>query len=371
MSVRGGAKAGRTSYKRRMRRFASVTTSAALALTLVACGGSSDPQSSASSSAAAAEGQTSYPLTIKTPWGETTLDKRPERIAAIGWSDYQLITALGVAPIAAPQSTVNNEVWVDKALQDKVELKFGTKGSGNDAVPPLEQIAAARPDLLLYSGRDLASNWSQVSQIAPIVASTTEADVSTPNWRERLRQVAIAVDRKDRGERAISDVDKHFDEVKKAHPEFAGKTVTFAVYYGPNVGLRYFSGAGSDTAKLLSSMGFKASPNADQFTGRNLMVSSEQMGLLDSDVLLVSDNSNGSIGALTDSAAFKSLPVVADGRAVVITNNATGTQPDISYTVNGQKKPGNLPWALAQPGPQSTPWASDQLAPIVAEVLAK
>ncbi|WP_256465234.1 ABC transporter substrate-binding protein [Tsukamurella sp. PLM1] len=183
--------------------------------------------------------------------------------------------------------------------------------------------------------------------------------------------MARAVDRADRAEQVIAGVDAHFEGVKKKYPQFAGKRVTFAVYYGPSVGLRFFSGAGSDTEKLLGAMGFAPSPNAEKFVGRGTTVAAEQMSLLDADVLVISDNSNGAIGALTDTAAFKSLPVVAAGQSVVITNNATHTPPDISYAVNGEKKPGNLPWALAQPGPQSTPWAADQVAPVIAAALAK
>ncbi|WP_256465233.1 ABC transporter substrate-binding protein [Tsukamurella sp. PLM1] len=98
----------------------------------------------------------------------------------MGWTDFQLITSLGIAPVAAPQSAVANEVWTDPALTRNLDLKFGSKGTGNDAMPPLEEIAATRPDLLLYSGRDLSKLFGQVSPIAPVVASTTRR---TPSHR--------------------------------------------------------------------------------------------------------------------------------------------------------------------------------------------
>lgn len=353
-------------------RVAAAMTGVLLAAALAACGGPAADEGSPSSGAASSgEGSTEYPLTLTSPWGETVLSKRPDRVAAVGWADFQLATSIGLAPVAAPQSAVANEVWTDPALTQRLQLRFGTKGNTPDALPPLEEIAATKPDLLLWSGRDMATLWGQVSPIAPVVASATVEDSAKPDWRLRLRQVAKAVDRADRAEKVIAGVDTHFAGIKQKYPEFAGKRVTFAVYYGPSVGLRFFSGAGSDTEKLLRAMGFAASPNAETFVGRNTIVAAEQMSLLDSDVLVVSDNSNGAIAALIDTPSFKSLPVVAMGRSVVITNNATHTPPDISYTVNREKKPGNLPWALAQPGPQSTPWAADQVAPVIAGVLKK
>ncbi len=360
--------AGRAKWARRL---ATVTAGTMLAVATTACGPADDGAAPSSGAAQAGEGSTAYPLTLTNPWGETVLKQRPDRVAAVGWADYQLATSIGIAPVVAPASSVANEVWTDEALTQRLQVRFGTKGNGSDAVPPLEEIAAARPDLVLWSGRDLGSLWGQVSPIAPVVASVSQEDVTRPDWRQRLRQVARAVDRKDRAEKVIAGVDEHFAGIKKTYPQFAGKKVTFAVYYGPTVGLRFFSGAGSDTEKLLGAMGFAPSPNAGTFVGRNTVVAAEQMGLLDSDVLVISDNSNGAIAALTDSPAYRSLPVVADGRSVVITNNATRATPDISYTVNGVQKPGNLPWALAQPGPQSTPWAADQVAPVIAGVLAK
>lgn len=63
----------------------------------------------------AAEGTVSYPMTLDSPFGSTTLTERPDRIAVISPStvDTDALVALGVTPVMAAD-TVELEPWIPK-----------------------------------------------------------------------------------------------------------------------------------------------------------------------------------------------------------------------------------------------------------------
>lgn len=70
----------------------------------------------------AAEQTTSYPLTLESPFGETVLPERPERIAAVAPTaiDTELLLALGVTPILT-SSLVSEGGYLDDHGQQKLK----------------------------------------------------------------------------------------------------------------------------------------------------------------------------------------------------------------------------------------------------------
>ena len=124
-----------------------VRTGAALAaasLTLTACStgpagedesspsSSSGESSSASSGSGSAdssgegsgdEGAATFPVTIEHALGKTTIEKEPTRIATLGWSDHDIVAALGVKPVGAPEITWGGNAnkstdWFDKKANE-------------------------------------------------------------------------------------------------------------------------------------------------------------------------------------------------------------------------------------------------------------
>ena len=47
----------------------------------------------------------SFPVTIPHAFGETTIEKLPERIVTWGWGNHDALLSLGVVPVAQPFST--------------------------------------------------------------------------------------------------------------------------------------------------------------------------------------------------------------------------------------------------------------------------
>ena len=44
-----------------------------------------------------------FPVTLKHVYGETVIEKKPERIVTIGWTTQDAVMALGEVPVAIPE----------------------------------------------------------------------------------------------------------------------------------------------------------------------------------------------------------------------------------------------------------------------------
>ncbi|MDO4920143.1 ABC transporter substrate-binding protein [Kocuria sp.] len=363
-----------TSFRRRL--VPAVASGITLALVLGGCGssdsGSGTADSSASESASSllpqAEGTTQYPLTLGSPWGETTLEKRPERVAVLT-ADYdsEYLSMLGTIPVFAPDD-VYDMVWMKNAFPQKVEtLQEVPWGE-----PPYEAVAASRPDVIVATFNTDKAQYDRLKSIAPVVSvgGSGGREDQGETWRDRMLRVGEALDLRSAAERKITEHDEQLASLRAAHPEFTGRTVTYGVYYDTENGLNFNNAAGSNSERIFFDMGFEKNPNGEKFAD-DQKVSNEQLPLLDADVMLLADNSARQAGekstlrTITDLQLFKNLPVVQDGRTVVYQNGVD------SYTVNGSTHDGNFAWALSESGPLAEQWAAQELAPYLSEAVQK
>ena len=92
---------------RRSRIIGLIGAALAAALLVSGCSASAENSKTASTPGSegnalpAAEGTTTYPLTLESPYGTSILEKRPERVAAIvpNAVDTEMLLALGVKPV--------------------------------------------------------------------------------------------------------------------------------------------------------------------------------------------------------------------------------------------------------------------------------
>lgn len=364
----------RTTSRRRLPRLAVALT--AVALALAGCSGSGDGDASAGADATQSgstsaggtsmpegEGSTEYPLTVETAWGESTLEERPDRVAAVSPTarDVELLAMLGVTPVIAPES-VERSVWTLDAVPGEIETMFVESDAG---LTPAEEIAAADPDLIIAFGKNLTDEYETLSTIAPVVAATSEEDAESADWRAELRAIGAALDLEEAAEEAISEHEAWFEQARADNPQFEGLTSTYLVQYAAEYGLAYFSTPGSDAEQLFLDLGFAPNPLAEEFAADDT-VSSELLSMVDADVLLVANNTNDEAELeklLTGNQLFQNLEVVQDDHYAII----NGT--DEGYEFNGEEHEGNLAWALASAGPLGKQWAAEQLIPILADTI--
>jgi iron complex transport system substrate-binding protein len=217
-------------------------------------------------------------------FGDVTVQEKPERVVALGWSDAETALALGVQPVGASD-------W----------LAFGGNGVGPWAeglydTPPTilgtteinyEQVAALRPDLILNTRSDGNQDvHDKLSQIAPVIAPPPGIVSYGTTWQQQMTMVSTALGLADEGARKISEVEAAFDSAAAAHPEFDGTQVGLGAYFGNQYGAYV---QGDSRVGFMTELGFKNKPEIDALGTGNFYVdvSAERLDLLSADLTVV------------------------------------------------------------------------------------
>ncbi|MFF9573273.1 ABC transporter substrate-binding protein [Streptomyces sp. NPDC014685] len=338
----------------------------AAAFALTGCSSTAPPQktSTAGDGASllpAAEGHTSYPLALESPFGRTVLKKRPERIAAVvpNAIDTELLLSLGVKPVLS-SSLVSEGGYLGEHGAGDIETYEFVMGEE----VPVEAIAASHPDLIVavgwtngLGGVKLADYYDRLATIAPVVTSPDPSSQLLLPWQDSIRVLGEALDLADAAKGVVDDNERYFATVRKKHPEFEGLTATWAIYYGAANGLQYLSRPDSAPETFLGELGFAKNPNARQFA-QDASVSDELLSKTDADVLLLGQSaaaSEAEMRELTGRGLFKSLGAVSSGHFVQLSPK----------TDDG----GDLLWAITSGGPIGNKWAAEHLVPLIADAL--
>jgi iron complex transport system substrate-binding protein len=301
----------------------------------------------------AGEGTTSYPLTLETPFGDTELEARPERIAIVtdATVDTDALFALGGTPEFAP-STVDRNPWLDDEQIASIDTLWESSAGADISA---EEVAASEPDLIV----NLAANttfdqgrFDQLSAIAPVLY----AETGELTWQEITTTLADTIDLGEAGAQAVAETEAVIQEAAEAHPEFEGKTAAHVVVYDEEWGAAYDSTPGSDTATLFEMLSFTLPEAAEQFASDDV-VSDELIGEIDADFLLVSIFDEPSSEFFTTSQLYQQVPAVADGRVVI--NDVVDEDETNSFA-----------WGLTQQSVLGLPWLIDTLAEYGSEALS-
>ncbi|MFD5552513.1 ABC transporter substrate-binding protein [Streptomyces sp. NPDC127068] len=340
----------------------------AAALTLTGCSSTESTPSSRKTAASdgasrlpAAEGKTSYPLTLESPFGKTVLQKRPERIAAVvpNAIDTELLLSLGVTPVLS-SSFVKEGGYLGKHGADDVKTYEFVMGEE----VPVEAIAASKPDLIVavgwtdgLGGVKLADHYDRLKSIAPVVTSPDTSSQLLIPWQDSIRVLGETLDLVDAAKRVVDDHEEHFATLRKKHPEFEGLTATWAIFYGQANGLQYLSRPDSAPETFLGELGFANNPSAREFA-RDATVSDELLSKIDADVLLLGQSAaagDKEMRELTGRDLFRNLGAVSSGNFVQLAPK----------TDDG----GDLLWAISSGGPIGNKWATGHLVPRLADAL--
>ncbi|WP_062301885.1 ABC transporter substrate-binding protein [Demequina subtropica] len=231
------------------RRAGAIGMAAAAALALAACSPSEtaeEPTAGASAEPTAAEPTAAetaaFPVTLDTVMGEVTVEAEPQRVVTLGSHEHEYLYALGVAPVAVPESwqgyANGTGPWAeDDRLAAGAEPELFVPGS---TVYDAELIASFEPDLIVatYPNHTMTQEeYDLLSGIAPVVTRpATDADGNeTAEWNvslaDELTLLAEATGTTDEAEAIIAEIDAAFAEVRDAHPEWAGMTSQVGGFY--------------------------------------------------------------------------------------------------------------------------------------------
>ncbi|MFG3039207.1 ABC transporter substrate-binding protein [Streptomyces sp. NPDC048330] len=340
------------------RRSAARTLIAAVACAalLSACGGEDDGAGgkTGGQKPSAGTAQAAFPVTLPNAWGSTEVRKKPLKVATVSDGDTDIALALGIVPVITPDAEDGGPVpeYKQRALAKLGAAKPRTYDDtdGTD----YEAIAAEAPDVILGMNTwAMDTDYAKLAPIAPVVTFTDKAHSDTLTWQERLKTAAKALGLTAEAEKVIAANEKATADAAAAHPEFQGKTYTYAVVHPEQI--TFMSYADQDPG-VFEQLGFRKTDKAAHYKADKNAVSLENLDELEADVLLMTypfgDNGLLSAKELESNKLFQSLEVVKGRHYAVIPSENT------------------LSSAVAYPDALSAPWIVEKLTPILAGAVA-
>lgn len=331
----------------RTSRLIGALAAAALALGLAACAPApvpaETPAGSGSPASAAADG---FPVTIEHVYGQTVIQKKPERIASVAWANHEVPLALGVVPVGMAKVSWGDDdkdgvlPWVEDKL---TELGAATPVlfDETDGID-YEAVSDTKPDVILASYSGLTKEeYDTLSKIAPVVAYPKNAWGTSVEDMITLNSTAIGL--ADEGAKLIEDLHAQTAAALEANSALQGKKVLFA-YIDPND----FSQVGFYTALdtrpgFLTSIGLPLPSIVEQnaaSTDFYLTVSAEKADdLNDVDLIVTYGDDDSTIATLQADPLLSKIPAIAEGRVVILVN-------DTPLAASANPSPLSIPWGI-------------------------
>ncbi|RZT84453.1 iron complex transport system substrate-binding protein [Pseudonocardia sediminis] len=296
-----------------------------------------------------ASGGGAFPVTVPGKLGAAVVPRAPQRVVAMDWTSADIALALGVVPVAMQRVRIGAptgvQPWAQPRLNGAAPTLFGTDGGD-----PIEQVAAARPDLIVAAkDYNLTRSHAALSQIAPVVHFRDAPN--SDSWQDTTRSVATALGKQTEGDRLIADTEARIARAGTDNPQIRGKSVTFLV--APQAEAVYAVNSTTDvSARFLTGLGLTLNPALNglpdsTIPGRTLL-SYERIGSADADVVLVTGPAS-SIALIKGVEGYTALPAVREGRSVDL--DPTAAQ------------------AIAFPSPISLQWAAEEVVPRIARAV--
>lgn len=287
---------------------------AVVALFAAACGGATAPATPTESAAPAASPTPAGPQTVTHIFGTTEVPADPKRVVALGYTDVDYLLALGITPVAYND-------WFE-SKPDPFYLPWQqpvAKGATATHIPmwdglQVEKVADANPDLIIATGGIDENQYQLLTQIAPTVGPLKEGD-EVPAWQDMTRYVAAAFGKQAEGDKLIADLESRIAQVRAEHPEFAGKTLTFA-----GAGEDIYAWLPTDARNVLfEQLGFTLSQgvkDSAKYTTDTTGFSPETVYLLDADVFVAQAYTPEDRKVTEENPAFQNLQVVKRGDVI-------------------------------------------------------
>jgi len=330
----------------------AVVASAALVLTGCSAGGSG-----AESTTGGASG--SFPVTVKSALGSTTIDAKPKRIATWGWGAQDIVLALGIVPVAMPSFSYGGNAdgvlpW-DADQIKKLDGKTPQLLNADTGEVPFEEFVSAKPDVILapYSGLT-QTEFDTLSKIAPVVAYPEKPWATS--WRDQTAIVGKALGLTSEADALVSKTEDSVTALAAKYPVLKDKTFFYAAANEP--GKLNVYRAEDPRVQLLNDLGLKNSPSIDaldQSKGDGsffYQLSNENLSKIDTDLLVMYFDKQSSVDAFTADPLVAAMPTIKEGRFAPIVGE--------SFVA-----------ATSAPSVLSIPWMLDRYVPELAKAADK
>lgn len=283
------------------RRPAAVTAAAlglAACLGLTACASEEGPSSGG-------HGQSGFPRTVSDAMGETTIETRPQTVAALDSSFADAAAALETE-VAAYTKYPSSDGLPEYLGDDRQYLEGGTQ-VGELGSPDVEALYDIAPDLIVSAKIRHEQIHSKLSNVAPTVFSESTG----ATWKENIRLLAETLGKEKLAEQKISAYEERAEAIGDAIEKKEGETPTYSL-------VRFIEG--EQTVRLYASDSFPAIVMRDVGLKRpkgqpdssdeiNVDISQEDIGKLDADRVFVSSYADETQQAADPREKFESNPL--------------------------------------------------------------
>lgn len=292
-----------------------VLAAVAVIVALITGGCSSGDSAAATTPQSSDPGAAAFPVTIKHALGTTTIEKKPTRIVTLD-EDLDTLAAVGVTPVAYAPTAPGYSDDVPY-LADRIDLSKSTvlKQSENGQFS-LEQIAAAKPDLILATNLyGVDKMYDTLSQIAPTIAY--EKGWGQTSWQDMSLTIGKAIGKESAAKQAVAKTEKYLSDLKAELPGLAGKTVAGAYYHTSGT---FAANPRSASMSKYEALGMVVAPKLleqlpEGSTGNS--ISLESIDVLDTDFLALSFGSDQLRDELESNPLYQKLHVVQNGGVYV------------------------------------------------------
>ncbi len=329
----------------------NLSTLVSMALTaalLIGCGNATtqpamDSESSAQTEIALEtalnnEEESIFPIIIEHAFGETVIEKKPERIVTLAWANQDTPLALGIAPVGVSaanyglMSENKLHLWTDDAFKAlNVEPNVFNDETGWD----YEAIAVCEPDIIIasYSGFS-EEEYNLLSQIAPVVPYLETAWKT--NWREQTIVNAKAMGMEAEGEALVKETDALITSKLENYPGLSGKTAAYFWISQDDLSTFYAYLPNDPRASYLNDLGLKTPESilslATSTEDFSVTISRENTDQLSDVDIMVVYGDEGLLETLQADPLMSQIPAVKNGAVVLIDSTtalAAATTPSI------------------------------------------
>jgi iron complex transport system substrate-binding protein len=287
-----------------------------------------------------------YPVTIKHAFGETVIEKKPERVVTVAFGNQDVVLALGVVPVgfSAANYGVEDESgmlpWTQKKLKELgvTEPNVFHDTDGID----YEAVSDSNPDIILapYSGMT-QEEYDLLSKIAPVVAYPKTAwTISTEEW---ISITAKALGLEEKGKALISEMKNTIAEKVAQHPEFKGKKFVWVSFNETDLSSLHAYSPEDTRCQILYDFGFTYPESVNQYIKEgkySLDLSAENADLLyDADFLIGYSSESAYAAAAADEVlgeipALKNNAIISIESGTALSAALTTTPLAFDYTID-------------------------------------
>ena len=309
-------------------RLVAAATALLVPLTLGACGddaGSDDSGTTSTGDGTAGGDGTAFPVTIEHAYGETVIESKPERVAAVAWANHEVPLALGVVPVGMAAVSWGDDdddgvlPWVEEKLEE-LGAETPTLFDETDGID-FEGVAATQPDVILASYSGLTqSDYDTLSKIAPVVAFPEIAWATSVD--DMIEMNAEALGLEDEGEQLVADLDAKVDEALAGHPELDGKSVMFSFIEPTDLSQVGFYTTNDTRPGFLEDIGMtmpasvtEASEGSEEFYVTRSAENLEEFADVD---IIVTYGDDALVETLRSDPVLAQIPAIANGAVVAL-----------------------------------------------------